>query len=70
MRMQFMHSPSSAYKLLLFIYFIIFAVSPSLANESLSVSGRLDLLGVYELYKDSIEENASLTGKIKLDATA
>ena len=69
MRMQFMHSPSSAYKLLLFIYFIIFAVSPSLANESLSVSGRLDLLGVYELYKDSIEENASLTGKIKLDAT-
>ncbi len=67
MRIHFIHTLSSLHQLLSLILFIIFVVSPSFANESLSVSGSLDMLGVDALDKDSVKENASLTGKIKLD---
>src|SRR5512143_1496201 len=42
-------------------------VSPSFADESLSVSGRLDLRGVYALHDDSVKEEPSLVGRIKID---
>ena len=42
-------------------------VSPSFADESLSVSGRLDLRGVYSLDDDSVKEDPSLIGRIKID---
>jgi hypothetical protein len=42
-------------------------VSPSFADESLSVSGRLDLRGVYALDDDSVKENPSLIGRVKID---
>ncbi len=48
---------------------MIFFAFPSHASESLSVSGSLDMLGVDALNKDSIKENPSLTGKIKLDTS-
>ncbi len=41
--------------------------SPALAEEPLSVSGRLDLRGVYALDGDSVKEDPSLTGRIKID---
>jgi hypothetical protein len=64
-----MHSLSLSCKIFPFIIFIVFAAFPSLANESLSVSGSLDMLGVDALNKDSVNEYPSLTGKIKLDTT-
>jgi len=42
-------------------------VSPSFADDSLSVSGRLDLRGVYALDDDSVKEDPSLIGRIKID---
>jgi hypothetical protein len=42
-------------------------VSPSFADESLSVSGRLDLRGVYALDDDSVKEDPGLVGRIKID---
>jgi len=66
--MCYIYSSSSSCKLLSLILFMTVAASPSIADETLSVSGNLELRGVYELDKDSIKENASLTGKIKLDA--
>lgn len=51
------------------IFFIFLTAYPSFADEALSVSGRLDLRGVEALDRDSVKEDPSLTGRIKLDAT-
>jgi hypothetical protein len=51
------------------VFFIFLTVSPSFADEALSVSGRLDLRGVEALDRDSVREDPSLTGLVKLDAT-
>jgi hypothetical protein len=47
--------------------FYLLSPSPSFADESLSVSGKLDLRGVYALDDDSVKENPSLTGRITID---
>ncbi len=43
-------------------------ISPSFADEALSLSGRLDLRGVERQDRDSVQENPDLEGRIKLDA--
>ena len=48
-------------------FFIFLTASPSFADDSLSVSGRLDLRGVEALDSDSVKEDPSLEGRIKLD---
>ena len=50
------------------VFIIFLTASPSFADEALSVSGRLDLRGVVALDRDSVKEDPSLTGRIKLDA--
>jgi hypothetical protein len=47
--------------------FYLLSPSPSFADGYLSVSGKLDLRGVYELDNDSVKEDPSLTGRIKID---
>jgi hypothetical protein len=49
------------------ICLIIFIASPSLAEETYSTSGRLDLRGVAEQNSDSVKEEPGLTGRIKID---
>ena len=49
------------------IYLILFIASPSLAEESYSVSGRLDLRGVTARNSHSVKEEPGLTGRIKID---
>lgn len=51
------------------VFLIFLTASPSFADEALSAAGRLDLRGVEALDRDSVREDASLTGRIKLDAT-
>ncbi len=41
--------------------------SPSSGDEPLSVSGRLDLRGVQALETDSVDEDASLAGRLRID---
>lgn len=53
---------------ILLLFFFSHSASPSFADESLSASGSLDLRGVDALETDSVRENPSLTGKIKLDS--
>ena len=53
-----------------FLYLIlVFVSSPSFADEALAVSGRLDLRGVEALKNDSVKEDPSLEGRVKLDAS-
>jgi hypothetical protein len=54
--------------LIIFLFFSVVNISPSFADDSLSVSGRLDLRGVEALDSDSVKEDPSLEGRIKLDA--
>ena len=52
------------------LFLILFcASSPSLADENLSLSGRLDLRGVERQDRDSAKEDPGLEGRIKLDTT-
>jgi hypothetical protein len=46
---------------------VLASVSPSFADDALPVSGRLDLRGVEALDRDSVKEDPSLEGRIKLD---
>jgi hypothetical protein len=49
------------------IFLILCIASPSIAEESFSTSGRLDLRGVAALNSDSVKEEPGLTGRIKID---
>jgi hypothetical protein len=51
-----------------FLFACFFPFSPCFASETLSLSGRLNLRGVQEVESDSIKEDPSLEGRIKLDA--
>lgn len=48
---------------------ILLSTSPSHASDALSVSGRLSLRGVEAMNSDSVEEDPSATGRLKLDAS-
>ncbi len=50
------------------VFFFFLFASPSFADDALSVSGRLDLRGVGALDSDSVREDPSLTGRVKLDS--
>ena len=50
------------------VFLILLAAFPSFADESFSVSGRVNLRGVYPFEDDSVKEDPSFTGRIKLDA--
>ncbi len=52
--------------MLLFLPALLHA-SPSRGDEAIAVSGRLDLHGVQTLENDSVNEDNSLTGRLKLD---
>ncbi len=54
--------------LFLSVLCLLSPVPSSFADESLSVSGRASLLGVEALESNSVKEDPSLTGRIKLDA--
>ncbi len=47
---------------------LLASVSPSFADEGTSFSGSLNLRGVDRLEKDSVQEDPSLTGRLKLDS--
>jgi len=49
------------------LLYLIYA-SASFADDSLTASGRLNLRGVEALHSDSVKEDPSLTGRIKLDS--
>jgi hypothetical protein len=49
------------------IYLILFIASPSIAEESFSTSGSLDLRGVAAQHSDTVKEEPGLTGRIKID---
>ena len=49
------------------IYLILFIASPSIADESYSTSGSLDLRGVAAQNSDTVKEEPGLTGRIKID---
>lgn len=60
-------------RLFLLYFFVLFApfiTSPSLADDALSLSGRLDLRGVEALQEGSVREDPGLTGVMKLDAAS
>jgi hypothetical protein len=50
------------------ISFLLLTCSFSFAADTLSVSGRLNIVGVYALDDNSIKEDPSLDGRIRLDA--
>jgi hypothetical protein len=49
------------------LFLILFIASPSLAEESYSTSGRLDLRGVAAQNSDSVKEEPGVTGRVKID---
>jgi hypothetical protein len=51
------------------VLFIFLFASPSYADDTLSLSGRLDLRGVEALSSDSVKEDPDLSGRLKLDAS-
>ena len=67
MQMKSTHLFNSLYKSASIIFLILFIASPSIAEESYSTSGRLDLRGVAALNSDSVKEEPGLTGRIKID---
>jgi hypothetical protein len=54
-------------KQLVTVILLLFSSSACLAGDFLSISGRLDLLGVVALESDSIKEYPSFTGRLKID---
>ncbi|MBP1751823.1 MAG: uncharacterized protein H6Q57_659 [Geobacteraceae bacterium] len=54
-------------KQLVTVILLLFSSSACLAGDFLSISGRLDLLGVVALESDSIMEDPSFTGRLKID---
>lgn len=70
MRMKSTHLFISWLKSASLLFLILFIASPSFADDSLTFSGRLDLRGVNALNSDSVMENPSLTGRVKLDTTS
>lgn len=49
---------------------IVFAALPANADDSLSLSGRLNVRGVEKLNDDSVKEDPGLSGRIKMDASS
>ena len=49
------------------IFLVLFIASPSIADESYSTSGLLDLREVAAQNSDSVKEEPGLTGRIKID---
>jgi hypothetical protein len=68
MQMKSIHLFTSWHKTVSIIFLIFFIASPSLAEESYSTSGRLDLRGVAAQYSDSAKEEPGLTGRLKIDS--
>jgi len=54
-------------KYLIAFFLLFFSVSYCMAGDFLSVSGRLDLRGGLALDSDSVKENPSFTGRLKID---
>jgi len=52
------------------LLFLILFSTPSLAGDFLSLSGRLDLRGGLALDSDSVKEDPSFTGRLKIDTPA
>ncbi len=69
MRLKTFHLFAARCKSIPLFVFILFTVSPSFADESLSASGRLNLRGVDAMERDSAKEDPGLEGRIKIDAT-
>ena len=69
MQMKSTHLFTSWHKSASIIYLILFIASPSIAEESYSTSGRLDLRGVAAQNSDSVKEEPGLTGRIKIDTS-
>ncbi len=55
------------FKAISLLLFLLLSVSPSFADESPSLSGRLDLRGVEAMENDSAKEDPDLEGQLKLD---
>jgi len=49
------------------LFIVLIAFSLSFADDTIAISGRLDLRGVKNLYSDSVKEEPGLTGRIKID---
>jgi len=49
------------------VFLILFIASPSIAEESFPLSGRLDLRGIAAQNSDSVKEEPGLKGRIKID---
>ncbi len=49
------------------LFIVLLACSLSFADDTTAISGRLDLQGVKNLNSDSVQEDPSLTGRIKID---
>jgi hypothetical protein len=56
-------------KTLFLLFLFLFFSSPSFADDSFSLSGRLNVRGVEEMNGDSAPEDPSLFGRIKMDAS-
>ena len=67
MQMKSTHSFIFWHKSASLIYLILFIAAPSIAEESYSTSGRLDLRGVAAQNSDTVKEEPGLTGRIKID---
>ena len=67
MQMKSTHSFIFWHKSASIIYLILFIAAPSIAEESYSTSGRLDLRGVAAQNSDTVKEEPGLTGRIKID---
>ncbi len=55
--------------LIIFLFLSVINICPSFAEDSVSLSGRLDLRGVEAMESDSAKEDPSFEGRVKLDAT-
>lgn len=53
--------------LIVFLFFIAVNISPAFTDDAPPLSGRLDFRGVEALDRDSVREDPSLTGRVKLD---
>jgi hypothetical protein len=67
MQMKSTHSFIFWHKSASLIYLVLFIATPSIAEESYSTSGRLDLRGVAAQNSDTVKEEPGLTGRIKID---
>jgi len=55
-------------RFIIFLLMCIMGASYSFADDSLTVSGQINLRGVDARFDDSVKEDPSLTGRLKLDA--